>query len=192
MQAIDALLGRRSARTLGEPAPDARALELMLRCALRAPDHGRLRPWRFIVIRDEGRERFGELLASHLLRARPDASAAALDKERAKARRAPVIIVVAAAVAAGGKIPRIEQLLSSGAAAHGILLAARALGFNAVWKTGGAAYDDAVKTALGLAADDVIVAFLYVGSEPDAAESRADALSPGGDPELTGFVRAWP
>jgi nitroreductase len=166
MQAIDALLRRRSARALTAPAPDAGALELMLACAVRAPDHGRLRPWRFVVVRESERARFGELLAAHLQRSQPGASAQALERERDKALRAPLIIVVAAHLdPAITKVPEIEQRLAAGAAAHNIMLAAFALGFNAMWKTGGAAYDAAVTRALGLEASDAIVGFLYIGTE---------------------------
>jgi nitroreductase len=166
MQAIDALLRRRSARALTAPAPDAAALELMLASAVRAPDHGRLRPWRFVVVREAGRARFGELLAAHLRRMQPQASPEAVQRERDKALRAPLIVVVAARVdPAVTKIPAIEQTLSAGAAAGNIMLAAFALGFNAMWKTGGAAYDAVVKQALGLEPADAIVGFLYIGTE---------------------------
>jgi nitroreductase len=166
MQAIDALLTRRSARALTAPAPDAAALELMLACAARAPDHGRLRPWRFVIVREAGRVRFGELLAARLQRTQPGASAQAVERERDKALRAPLIIVVAARVNPSvTKIPQIEQTLSAGAAAQNIMLAAFALGFNAMWKTGGAAYDAVVKQALGLEPTDAIAGFLYVGTE---------------------------
>jgi nitroreductase len=138
----------------------------MLACAVRAPDHGRLRPWRFVVVREAERARFGELLAEHLKRTQPQASAQAVERERDKALRAPLIIVVAARVnPAISKIPEIEQTLSAGAAAQNIMLAAFALGFNVMWKTGGAAYDAAVKRALGLEPTDAIVGFLYVGTE---------------------------
>lgn len=169
MQAIDALLKRRSAKTLTDPAPDQGALELLLESAARAPDHGRLRPWRFIVIRGSARERLGELLADQLLRVQPAASAESLQRERQKALRAPLILVVAAVCSAAAKIPAIEQILSAGAAAQNVMLAAGALGFGAMWKTGGAAYDETVKSALGLAAEDTIVGFLYVGTVPAAA-----------------------
>lgn len=169
MQAIDVLLNRRSARTLEDPAPDDGALELLLECASRAPDHGRLRPWRFIVIRGCGRERFGELLAGHLRRRQPTASAESLQRERQKALRAPLIIVVAAVSSPTAKVPAVEQILAAGAAAQNLMLAAPALGFAAMWKTGDAAYDDTVKTALGLEPADAIVGFLYVGTEPRAA-----------------------
>jgi nitroreductase len=184
MQAIDALVSRRSATTLTEPAPDAGALELMLASAVRAPDHGRLRPWRFVVIRGEARKRFGELLAAHLARLQPAATAEALQRERDKALRAPMIIVVAAHVNEAVKIPPIEQILSTGVAAGNVMLAAPALGYNAMWKTGTAAYDAAVGRALGLEASDVIVGFLYVGTEagkPSVARG-----------EWRDLVREWP
>ena len=147
MQAIDLLLTRRSARTLAEPAPDAASLELILASAVRAPDHGRLRPWRFVVVREAARARLGELLAKHLQRSQAQVSAETLERERCKAFRAPLVVVVGAHVNTAVKIPVIEQVLAAGAAAESMMLAAVALGFNAMWKTGAAAYDDTVKQA---------------------------------------------
>ncbi len=165
MQAIDALVMRRSATTLAEPAPDAGALELIFASAVRAPDHGRLRPWRFLVVRGAARARVGELLARPLSRTQPAATAQALQRERDQAFRAPMIIVVAAHVNEAVKIPPIEQTLSAGVAAGNIMLAALALGYNAMWKTGGAAYDPEVRQSLGLGPSEVIVGFLYIGTE---------------------------
>lgn len=184
MQAIDALLTRRSARALAEPAPDQGTLELIFASAVHAPDHGRLRPWRFVVVRGAAREQLGEVFAEHALRSRPQLTAEALQRERAKALRAPLIVVVAARCNPAVKIPVIEQTLSAGAAAHAMMLAAFALGFNAMWKTGGPAYDERVKQALGLEAGDAIVGFLYLGTEtspPAQAESR----------EWRDLVREW-
>ena len=172
MQAIDALLQRRSAKALTAPAPDEAALDLILAGAVAAPDHGRLRPWRFVVIQGNGLDRFGDLLAEHLRRQHPNSSAEVLQREKQKAFRAPMIVVVAAICTPGGKIPVIEQVLAAGAAAQNIMLAAQALGFNSMWKTGGPAYDDQVKVALGLEAKDAIVGFMYLGTEasrPDAS-----------------------
>jgi nitroreductase len=166
MQAIDVLRKRRSAKILTDPAPDEGALALLFECAARAPDHGRLRPWRFIVIRGAARERFGELMADQLRRKQPEASADALQRERQKALRAPLIVAVAAVYSAAAKIPPIEQTLAAGAAAQNMMLAATALGFGAMWKTGDAAYDDAVKLALGLETRDAIVGFVYLGTVP--------------------------
>lgn len=183
MQAIDALLTRRSAVTLTDPAPDDGALQLIFASAVRAADHGRLRPWRFLVVRGGARERFGELLAAHLARTQPAATAEALQRERAKALRAPLIIVVAAHMKSAVKVPPIEQTLSAGAAAQNIMLASLALGYNAMWKTGGAAYDDTVKRALGLEPADAIVGFLYVGTE--------GGRTPAARGEWRDLVREW-
>jgi nitroreductase len=165
MQAIDALLTRHSARALSDPAPDEAALALIFSSAMRAPDHGRLRPWRFVVVRDAARARFGELLAAHLRRTHAQVSEETLQRERLKAFRAPLIVVVAARCNPAVKIPVIEQTLSAAAAAHAMMLAAFVLGFNAMWKTGGPAYDATVKAALGLEPGDAIVGFLYFGTE---------------------------
>jgi nitroreductase len=183
MQAIDLLLQRQSARTLTEPAPSSAALELMFASAARAPDHGRLRPWRFVVIDTAARGAFGDLLAAYLERTHAALSPETLQRERQKAFRAPMIVVVAAHTTPGVKIPVIEQLLSAGAAAQGLLLAAVALGFNGVWKTGAPAYDDTVRAALGLEASDVIVGFLYLGTEP--------AGEPAAAREWRDLVRHW-
>lgn len=185
MQAIDALLKRRSAKALTDPAPDEGALALLLECAARAPDHGRLRPWRFIVIRGAARARLGELMADQLRRTQPAASAEALQRERQKAFRAPLIVVVAAVCTALAKVPAIEQIIAAGAAAQNMLLAATALGFGAMWKTGDAAYDDTVKVALGLEAKDSIVGFLYLGTAP------ADAVPPPARAQWQDKVSYW-
>jgi nitroreductase len=175
MQAIDALLTRRSAGALTEPAPDDGALDLILASAMRAPDHGRLRPWRFVLVRATARARFGELLADHLRRTHPQVEEESLQRERRKAFRAPLIVVVAARCNAAVKIPVIEQTLSAATATHAMMLAAFALGFNAMWKTGGPAYDPAMKAALGLVPSDAIVGFLYLGTE---SGERAPGAAP--------------
>jgi nitroreductase len=186
MQAIEALLRRHSGRALTEPAPDDAALGLIFESATRAPDHGRLRPWRFIVIKGDARGKFAELLADHLRRTKASVSDEALERERKKAFRAPLIVAVAAIVTPDGKIPEIEQILSAGAAAQNMLLASFVLGFNAVWKTGGPAYDEQVKTALGLESKDAIVGFLYVGTD------REEGPGPLPRPDWENFVKSWP
>ena len=184
MQAIDALLQRYSARSLTEPAPDEAALGLILESATRAADHGRMRPWRFIVIESAARQAFGELMADHLRRTKGSVSEEALERERRKAFRAPLIVVVAAILTPEGKIPAIEQLLSAGAAAQNMLQAAFVLGFNAMWKTGGPAYDEQVKAALGLESKDAIVGFLYVGTDEQGPGSLPR-------PDWRQFVQRW-
>ncbi|MGE5170513.1 MAG: nitroreductase [Rudaea sp.] len=164
MDAIEALTTRASPAALMAPAPDAATLERMLGAAMRAPDHGRLRPWRFIVIDGRAREAFGDVLAGALLRREPAAGEPMLAKERAKPLRAPLIVAVAASLREHRSVPAIEQIVAAGAAAENILVAAHALGFGAFWRTGAPAYDDTVKRALGLKAEDAIVGFLYIGT----------------------------
>jgi nitroreductase len=184
MEALELLVGRESAMKLSSPGPDQDALEMMFQSALRAPDHGRLRPWRFVVVPEEKRERFGELMADCLRRQQPDAPADMLQRERDKAMRAPVIVVVAAAIQRGHKIPEVEQLVSAAAAAENIMLAARAQGFGAMWKTGAPAYDATVKQALGLDPDNDIVGFLYLGTQVGGG-------SPAARPVTKDLVSVW-
>lgn len=183
MKAMELLIDRCSAVKLTEPGPTDEDIELMIMSAVRAPDHGRLRPWRFFVIRKEIREKFGELLALHLLRKAPSASPELLDNERRKAFRSPLIVVVAQKARANDKIPAIEQILSAGAATQNILLAAHALGYGAVWKTGSAAYDDDVKAAFGLNEADALVGFIYIGTH-----TMLRALP---RPAVEDFVEIW-
>ena len=182
MDALDALLNRVSAPRLCEPAPDAGQRELLFRAALRAPDHGQLRPWRFLTIEGAAREQLGELLAQALP---ADASPEALSKARAMPLRAPLLVVVIARVQAHAKVPAQEQVIAAGCAAHGILLAAHAQGIGAVWRTGELAYNAQVAAGLGLVAGEQIIAFLYLGT-PER-ELRAVPQVQVGD-----FVRAWP
>lgn len=185
MDALEALMTRRSASKLTDPAPSGAVLERCLSAAVRAPDHGKLRPWRFILIEDDGRRRFGEVLAECLRRRDAGATDAMLAREREKALRAPLIVVVAAEVEPEHKIPEIEQVLATGAAAENLVLALHAEGFGCLWRTGAPAYDAAVKEALGLRPVSHIVGFLYVGSvEVGPAPSEP--------PDAGRFVTRWP
>jgi nitroreductase len=184
MDALDLMLSRESALKLESPGPSAGELDRIFDSAVRAPDHGRLRPWQFVVIGEGQRTAFGALMADSLRRRDPTVSDAELQRERDKAFRAPVIVVVGAKIRKGHKIPEIEQLASASAAAQTIMLAAPALGYGAVWKTGAPAYDPTVKTALGLNEDDDIIGFLYIGT-------RAGGSSPIPRPEARDFVTNW-
>lgn len=184
MDALECLLGRDSALKLTAPGPTRRDLDTMLQAAVRAPDHGRLRPWRFVIIEAAQRGRFGEVMAESLRRREPDAPPEALQRERDKAMRAPVIVVVAAHVQPSPKIPAVEQLAATAAAAQNIMLAAHAQGYGAVWKTGAPAYDPDVRKALGLDAADDIVGFLYLGT-------RVGGSSPLARPPATEFTSVW-
>lgn len=177
MDALTALTTRASANALVEPAPDEAALRRMIEAAVAAPDHGRLRPWHFIAVRGEARERLGEVLAAALHSREPDAPAALLEKERQKTKRAPLVLVAAARLIAQHKIPTVEQIVAVGAAVQNLIVAAHAMGFGTMWRTGAPAYDAAVKQALGLGVDDRIVGFIYLGT-PAGAVAAANRPSP--------------
>lgn len=164
MDALTLLHQRSSMGKLMGPVPNREQLEAMYQAALRAPDHKALRPWRFIEFSGEGLERLGELFAESVFHDNPHVEDAVLDSVRKKPLRAPMIIAVVAKVTPDQpKVPRIEQVLSAGCAAHAILLAAHAQGLGAMWRTGDYAFDPVVRKGLGLREDDELVAFIYLG-----------------------------
>ncbi len=181
---LDLLATRRSALSLRPPGPDGATLQAMLQIAMCGPDHGRLAPWRFIVVEGDAREAFGRVLRDALRRRVPDADDAMLAREAAKALRAPTIVVVAAQVRGGVTIPVIEQQIAAGIAAYNLLLAAHAFGFAGMWRTGASAYDAGVRHALGLDDDANIVAVLYLGTPDAMPRPRAPAA-------FEAHVRRW-
>jgi nitroreductase len=183
MDALTLLTTRNSQSLLTQPAPDSDALEQMFRAALRAPDHGRLQPWRFLLVQGDARDRLGELFAEALLARKPDAGADEIAKARKAPLRAPLLIVTIAQLREH-KVPRIEQLLATGCAAHGLLLAAHALGYGAIWRTGDNSSDPRVRQGLELAANEEIVGFIYVGTPSGRAKTLPEVRT-------ETFVRNW-
>jgi nitroreductase len=163
MDLIAGIDSRNSALRLAAPGPTREHIERIIRAGIRAPDHGRLRPWRFVVLEAQGREKLGKAMADILLAKLPQATPQQLEAERHKTNRAPTIIAVCAKITRG-KIPEVEQVGAAHAAAENMFLAAHALGYGVMWKTGAAAYDTGVKAMFDLAPEDHIVAFLYVGT----------------------------
>ncbi len=161
------LLNRHStpAKALIDPAPDDEQLKQILKIAMSAPDHGSIQPYRFITIRDGARYELSEVFGQAVSKRDPNASDAYVKKQKDKPLRSPLIVVVVACLIESEKIPQIEQMLSAGAAAHNILLASNAMGFGSIWLTGDNAYDSSVFEALGLAANEKIIGFIYLGTE---------------------------
>jgi nitroreductase len=172
---LTAIRTRASASKLAEPGPTPEQLDLILKMGMRAPDHGRLSPWRFVVIEGDARATFGQAMAD-IRRRPPEPTERELERESEKAMRAPTIVAVAAHITNPERIPPIEQILAAGAATQNMMLAAHAMGLGAMWKTGTAAYDTEIKTMLGLEQDDHIVAFLYLGTPLGFAPARRDSL----------------
>lgn len=184
VDALTALLHRRSEATLGEPAPDGEVLANIQRAALTAADHATLRPWRFLVIRGTARERLGELFVRGREAVEGELSARERERTQGRPLRAPLVIVAIGAPRQDAKVPEIEQLLSAGAAVQNLLNAAYAQGVGAIWRTGGFAYDPVVKAGLGLGAGEHILGFLYLGTVIAPRPPRP-TLDPGD------FFREW-
>jgi nitroreductase len=165
MELFDAVQTRSSAARLSEPGPSPEQLDRILQAAASAPDHGRLKPWRLIVLENAVRQAF-TAAAAEAKRARlPAMTAEQLAAERDKLGRSPTIVIVGCAVNRDqSKIPEVEQIVAAGAAAQNLFLAAHDLGFGVMWKTGAAAYDPAVKATVGLRPDDHIVAIMHLGT----------------------------
>ena len=168
---------RNSAPKLTEPAPSDAQLEEMLRCAVRAPDHAWLRPWRFLAVSGERRHALGEVLEAALVQRKPDADDAAREKARKSPLRAPLVLVAIVRLTEHPKVPHVEQRMSTACAAHGILLAAEALGFAGIWRTGDPAFDRNVMEGLGMEANEEIAGFLYLGSR-DGKAKPLPAINP--------------
>lgn len=169
---LDLIINRLTPARLAEPAPSREQLELALLAAQAAPDHGRLKPWRFIVIEGEARAKFGKAMAEALKERDPAATPELLEKEAQKPQRSPLTIVVAAEIQNSPKAPEIEQVLAAGAATQNLILALHAMGFGAQWKSGAAAYDGRIKAVLGLHPADHIVGIVYVGTPAEPGKPR--------------------
>lgn len=171
---LELLLTRRSVKAIDmiEPGPDAAALETIIRCGIRVPDHGKLGPWRILRFTGDRRRAFGEVLAEAWQAAHPDDPSERVDLERAKLARAPVVLAVVSRVTPDHKIPEWEQQLSAGAVCQNLLIASHAMGFHAQWLTEWFSYDAAVAEALGLSQHERIAGWIHIGSAATAPADR--------------------
>lgn len=172
--ALELLTTRRSfkAGDLAGPAPSAAEVEKLLTVASRVPDHGKLTPWRFIVFEGDARYAAGDAIVAAFRVKYPDAKPEHVEAERKRLARAPLVIAVVSRAAPHVKIPEWEQVLSAGAAAMNLVLAAHALGYGASWVTEWYAYDRSVLDALGLAPHERIAGFVHIGRPPGVPEDR--------------------
>jgi nitroreductase len=170
---LSLLQTRRSAkpRDLVEPGPSAAELNAILAVAARTPDHGKIAPWRFVVVPPERRDAFAALLADAYCAQRPDAPAADLAGVDQFARQAPALVVVLSTPDRAHKVPVWEQELSAGAASMNLLHAAHALGYAGGWLTGWAAFSNQVRDAFG-GPDERIAGFIFLGTPARPLDER--------------------
>lgn len=169
-QLINWIKSRRSIGNLSIPAPTESQIRAAIDCAVTAPDHKKLRPWRFIVTQGNARHDLGRaFLAAAEAQAAQEGEELS-EKSRKKTYnmplRAPVIITVVTHMQVHKKVPPFEQMLSAGAAVQNLILALQAQGFSTVWRTGLLANEPAVKAYFDVGADDYVTAFVYTGSSP--------------------------
>lgn len=179
------LLTRRSAkpRDLVAPGPDADQMRQILTAAMRTPDHGKLAPWRFVVVREDQRDQLAALLTSAYRREKPEAGRLEIEAMDQFARQAPGLVVALSSPAENSKIPVWEQQLSAGAACMNLLHAATALGFGAGWLTGWPAYNDDVRNAFGQP-HERIAGFIFLGTPSRPLDERPR-------PEYEAQVSGW-
>jgi nitroreductase len=168
------LATRRSAkpRDMVAPGPDAAQLRRILEAAMRVPDHGKLAPWRFVVIESDRRTAFADLLKDAYRAEKPEAGRLELESMEQFARQAPALVAVLSTPVENSKIPAWEQQLSAGAACMNLLVASHAAGFVGSWLTGWPAYNTEVLASLGGAPQDRIAGFLFLGSPSRPLEER--------------------
>lgn len=186
--ALDLLLRRRSvvAKMMVEPGPNPQELETILTAAVRVPDHKMLAPWRLAVFQGETRRAFGAILAavSCLDNDELSFSADAIEAERVRFARAPVVIAVVSKMKDTKPVPHWEQILSAGAVCQNILVAANAFGYSAQWITEWLAYSQRMRPVLGLEDGERIAGFVYVGTAKETPKER-------GRPALDDVVGQW-
>lgn len=161
---MEFLLSRRSrpARMLKAPVPDVQQVHRLLTAAARVPDHGKLEPWRFVVIKGGACAEVAETVErrAEALGMDPEAS----EKAMLTFSQSPLIVAVIASPKPSEKIPELEQTLSAGAVCLSLVNAALASGWGACWLTGWPAYDPEIKAALGLAAQEWVAGFVHIGT----------------------------
>jgi nitroreductase len=161
-----------SAKAMTGPGPSKAQIDEILEIAVRVPDHGKLAPWRFIVIEGEGRARIGQGFAEIWAKNNPLHGAESLDFQRGLFMRAPLILVVVSTVAVHAKIPVWEQQMSSAAVCYNAVLAATALGFDAQWQSDWVAYDEGAKAVMGVTPHEKISGIIYIGTSSVPLEDR--------------------
>lgn len=176
---MDTFTAIHSRHSLGKVKPDPLPRELiekLLSAAVQAPNHYKVRPWRFVVLIGKGRERLGEAMAASFHTKFPDLPVEALEKERQKPLRAPLVIAVAVDKPAEPKVDEIENICAGAAACQNILLAATALGLGAIWRTGETVRDPEIKKCLGFDPEQYLIGLIYIGY-PEAETVPAERPS---------------
>ena len=169
---------------LGAPGPDDDQIQALLTIASRVPDHGKLAPWRFVVLKGDARAVAGRMVGEAYAGAHPDADPARLEKEARPFEPSPLVIAVVSTATEHPKIPIWEQQLAAGAVCLNLMHGAHALGFSAQWLTGWSCFNDAGKAVLGVDSAEQIAGFIHIGTPTEAPVER-------GRPDIAERTVVW-
>lgn len=170
MDIFEAIYNRHSQGKVKQDALPRELIEKLLDVAVQAPNHYKVRPWRFVVLTGEGRDKLGDVMAVSQRQSHPEFPLDAFDKCRALPLRAPVVIAVGVDKPSEPKVLEIENVCAAAAACENLLLAAHAMGLGAKWRTSDWARNPKVKEFLGFEADQHIIGFIYIGYPEFVAE----------------------
>jgi nitroreductase len=163
MDVIETIFARRTIPVVRPDSIPRDVVECLLAAAAQAPNHHKVRPWRFIVLQGAARERLGAVMAESLHASNPEMPQAGLDKESTKPLRAPLLIAVGVDLPQEPRVELEENICAAAAAVENLLLAAQSLGLGAIWRSGAAISDPNVKVFLGLQAAQPLIGILYIG-----------------------------
>ena len=184
METLEAIQTRNSVPLLTDPAPTSEEMYEVYKGALRAPDHARLRPWKFIEVRGDSRDKLAKIFIDTATALNSDLSENEISKLEKAPHRAPMVIILAANIKEHPKVPEIEQIISLGAAAQNILLGIHEIGYSAVWRTGNMAFNPEITKFLGLEENFKIIGYLYVGTSTGKEKPIPEL-------EIQDFLEVW-
>lgn len=184
METLEAIQTRNSVPILTDPAPTSEEMSEVYKGALRAPDHARLRPWKFIEVRGDSRDKLAKIFIDTATALNSDLSENEISKLEKAPHRAPMVIILAANIKEHPKVPEIEQIISLGAAAQNILLGIHEIGYSAVWRTGNMAFNPEITKFLGLEENFKIIGYLYVGTSTGKEKPIPEL-------EIQDFLEVW-
>ena len=184
METLEAIQTRNSVPLLTDPAPTSEEMSEVYKGALRAPDHARLRPWKFIEVRGDSRDKLAKIFIDTATALNSDLSENEISKLEKAPHRAPMVIILAANIKEHPKVPEIEQIISLGAAAQNILLGIHEIGYSAVWRTGNMAFNPEITKFLGLEENFKIIGYLYVGTSTGKEKPIPEL-------EIEDFLEVW-
>jgi len=172
MKAIELLTTRQSNPNLTTPAPSNDDLHQIIAAGMRVPDHGAIKPWHFTLVKEQGLTKLGEIFVK--ARIAENADQLKIDKAKKMPFRAPLIIIISTQYQQHEKVPQKEQLITAGCCVHAMQMAATALGYGAMWRTGDLCENDLVKNGLNIELNQDIAGFLYIGTKSKELPLKAN------------------